>query len=245
MNSPKQILDWEPAAAPPSLGSEDLHLWKIDCGPGGAPIDAQLTLLSDDERARAERLLLVHHRKRYVRSHAGLRQILAYYANILAHQIVFQHGMAGKPSIAGDRKGIEFNMTTSDDHAFVAVSREQPVGIDCEQLRPRTDLIALARRMFSDADAERVTMTPEDERLAAFYSAWTALEAGVKADGRGLSHRKEPPAMGVLQIAHCIPADGFLAAVARTSLPPSSHWRAFSLPEPKNSNETMNGKFRK
>ncbi len=123
-------------------------------------------------------------------------------------------------------------MTTSDDMALVAVSSGRPVGIDCERIRPRADLLAIARRMFPQAEAERIASAPEERRLELFYRSWTALEADVKADGRGLSRRQNTTSVAALGVAHCLPAPGFMAAVARACLPPVHRWQTLQLAEP-------------
>lgn len=229
MTDRARILIWQPIADIPALGAEDLHLWRIDCGPGGASLDAQWGVLSDRERERAERLRLARHRERYVRAHGGLRRILAHYMRNAAQLIVFAYGPAGKPSLMASENQVEFNMTTSDDLALVAISAHSPVGIDCEQIRPRTELRSLARRMFTAEAAERIATAGDDDRLDLFYRAWTAMEAGVKADGRGLFRRRLPPEAGTLEIAHFVPSEGFVAAVASAHLPPPGLWRAYSL----------------
>ncbi len=122
-------------------------------------------------------------------------------------------------------------MTTSDDMTLVAVSSGYPVGIDCERIRPRADLLPIARRMFPQAEAERIVSAPEERRLELFYRSWTALEADVKADGRGLSRRRSASSVAALDIAHCVPETGFIAAVARASLPPVHRWRTLQLPQ--------------
>jgi len=226
---PRDILDWEPVAAPPDLGADDLHLWRIDCGPQGAPSERQWEVLSERERARAGRLRLDLHRERYVRTHAGLREILSRYLNLASQSIDYKYGQSGKPALANPGHRLELNLTTSQDLALVALSLGEPVGIDCEQIRARRDPEALVRRMLGDEEAERLAQTPRERRLAAFHMAWTTLEAEVKADGRGLARRREPPAMGRLEVAHFVPQSGFIAAVARASLPPRSRWRALRL----------------
>jgi 4'-phosphopantetheinyl transferase len=186
-------------------------------------------LLSARERARAQRLHSARHQGRYVRAHAGLRRILASCINIAPQDIVFKYGDAGKPALADEADRIEVNLTTSDDLALAAICRDLQVGIDCEQLRPRRDLGAIARRMFAPETAERVAKASADEQLTVFTLAWTALEARVKADGRGLFRRRDVPPMPPLQVAHCIPQEGFIAALARADLPPVPEWRTFLL----------------
>lgn len=231
MSQPIPMVYWEPFVPTYPLGTGDLHLWKIDCGPGGSSLDTQWVVLSDRERERAGRLRLARHRERYVRAHAGLRRILSFYVKDQPHLIVFKYGSSGKPSLMGSENLVELNMTTSDDLALVAISRYRPVGIDCEKIRPRAELISMARRMFSTQEAEVIATAGDEDRADLFYRAWTAMEASVKADGRGLFRRRLQPETGTLEIAHFVPSEGFVAAVACAALPPPRAWQAFSLTE--------------
>jgi len=50
-----------------------------------------------------------------------------------------------------------------------------------------TDIDALARRFFSDAERSGLDSVEDDRRTVAFYRVWTAKEAYLKARGLGLS----------------------------------------------------------
>jgi 4'-phosphopantetheinyl transferase len=219
-----EITDWVRTSHPPILRPGGLHLWKIRTGVDGASLAELSSLLSRHESERAGRLRHQHHRERYIRTHAALRSILASYLRIEAQRIVFHYSCAGKPRVEEAETGVEFNLTTSGDLALLAISDTEAVGVDCEQVRARRDLQAIAERMFSPEEASRLAATAPEYRLQQFHLSWTALEAGVKADGRGLSRRREPAAQGALDIEHCIPEPGFIAAVARRDLSPLSKW---------------------
>jgi 4'-phosphopantetheinyl transferase len=214
-------LSWEPARRLRPLKPGALHLWKITCGGGGPPLARLWPLLSPREDARARRLRQESHRERYVRAHGGLRLILSRYLDQAPRDLVFSYGANGKPHLGC---GLEFNLTTSADLALVAVCLEQPVGVDCELVRPRVNPLALARRMFDETEARRVADAPPGRRLDVFTRSWTALEASVKADGRGLFRSRVEPPMPALAIGHCVPEPGYLAAVAREGLPPAADW---------------------
>jgi 4'-phosphopantetheinyl transferase len=221
-------LEWDKVHHTPTLHVGDLHLWKIaTAGQGAPPADNLWRLLSDAERERAARLRLTLHRERYLRAQGGLRRILASYLDRQPESLVFLRGSAGKPYLKDTP--LHFNLTTSGDLALLGVSLRDPVGVDCEHVRPRTELEAVARRMFPPAVAELVIAAPDPERLGHFYRAWTALEADVKSDGRGLFGPKGEPAGDAPQIHHCIPEPGFVAAVARARLPSVQQWRALML----------------
>ena len=221
---------WTPVVAAPPLHPGALHVWKIACGATDSHARDPWPLLSNRERTRAEGLRFDHHRQRYVYAHAGLRLILSSYINIKPKSIEFKYGNAGKPGLSPESaQGVEFNMTTSGDLALVAVSMGAAVGIDCEHLRPRRDLDGIARRVFNKKETTALAVAPDHERLQVFYHAWTALEASVKADGRGLFRSRDVPPMPPLAVAHCIPEDGFIAAIARRTLPSAEAWKTLLL----------------
>lgn len=220
---------WRPVARPSGLAPDDLHLWKIRTGPEGMPLLRLWPLLSQQESERAWKLRFDHHRERYVRTHAGLRMILSGYIGIEPAAIGFRSTGAGKPLLEDVSSGLEFNLTTSGDLALVALSVGMSIGVDCEQIRDRGDMVAIAGKMFTPDQASRIAAAVPKDRLWQFHIAWTAIEAEVKVDGRGLLGREEPAAQDSLRIAHCVPEPGFIAAVARERLPPVGEWVTMTL----------------
>jgi len=229
-----RFIPWHPASGAPALGRGDLHLWRIQTGdPGISPQDLA-PLLDAGEQARAKRLANPGLKARFIRAHGGLRRILALYLGQAPGDIAFAHGAYGKPCLAADqnRGRLEFNLTGSGDLAVAAIGLSLPVGVDCERVRPCRELLGIARRMFTPEIALALEAAPLPDQLESFYTAWTALEAEVKADGRGLFRPRDPrdPVAGqVLAVAHCLPLHGYIAAVARTDLPPVKDWGAFEM----------------
>jgi 4'-phosphopantetheinyl transferase len=68
----------------------------------------------------------------------------------------------------------------------LSTGADAALGVDCEWIRPRANLPTIARRLFEPATVAALEAAPESERLERFHIAWTALEADVKCDGRGL-----------------------------------------------------------
>jgi len=219
-------VQWTASAVAPRLRRGALHLWKIACDGEDTDLNDLWSHLSPREYDKAHRLRQILHRQRYVCAHAGLRRILSMYMGTRPQDIVFAYGSMGKPSI---REDLEFNMTTSADLALVAVRLEQAVGIDCEHKVSRSNMAAIAKRMFDAETARRVELAPETRKVEVFSLAWTALEASVKADGSGLFRSHDITATANLDIAHFIPAAGYMAAVAGQHLPPPSDWTTLSL----------------
>lgn len=229
---PEETLSWEPRQAAPPLAAGDLHLWRIptmapDSG-GGPRLGDCLALLAEDQRARALTMTQDCARGRYIRAQAGLRRILGLYLDAEPAALELRYGPTGKPAIKADPPGLEFNLTTAADLALVGISLGSALGVDCERIRPRPSLVAIARRMFDPRLAETIAGLPEDQALPAFYRAWTALEADAKCDGRGL-FRPRPPGDRPPQVRHYVPAPGYVAAVARAQLPPLDLWRTLEL----------------
>ncbi|KAA6181889.1 4'-phosphopantetheinyl transferase superfamily protein [Thiohalocapsa marina] len=227
-------LRWVAVDAPPPLTPTGLHLWRIPLHGTDPAADARaLALLSPDQQQRLARLRRAEPRLRYLRTHAGCRRILARYLDLHPARIGFRYGAAGKPEITATERRLEFNLTNSGDLALLAVSAEEPVGIDCELERGRDNLLGIARRMFPpETHAALAALPPGATQLRHFHLHWTALEARVKADGRGLARHQEPDPIG-LEVHHAMAGDSdghpAICAVARRSLPPPGAWIALEL----------------
>lgn len=233
----------EPASAPERIRwragplrvevqSDALHLWRIRTDERGVDLADALNLLGERQRARAEGMRHLPYRDRYVRAHAGLRAILSRYLDTPPRSIRFDYGPAGKPTLAAESVDLSFNLTTTGDLALVAVCAgsgpSAEVGVDCEWVRPRHDILAVARRMLEPDVARAIAAAAEPDRLELFYRAWTALEADAKADGRGL-FRPRPPGAHRPRVLNWVPETGYIGAVARTILPCVVEWSAYDL----------------
>jgi 4'-phosphopantetheinyl transferase len=226
-------LHWQAVPKAPSLLDTEVHLWRLRLDRGDQHSDtADMALLSAEQRARLQRLRSPLHRQRWLRVQAGCRRILGSYVGAAADRLVLCYGPAGKPMLAGPRPGPEFNLTTTGDLALLAISARLPVGVDCEFERERAHLLDIARRMLGPDTERRLAAMDGPARRRAFFLHWTALEARVKADGRGLARYRQPDLPG-LAIGHALAgvANGRTAicAVARQSLPPPALWRTLEM----------------
>ena len=68
----------------------------------------------------------------------------------------------------------------------LAGAADGPVGVDLEALRPRRDVMGLARMVLGAGQCEALQVLPPDAALVAFYRSWTLKEAWFKARGQGL-----------------------------------------------------------
>lgn len=180
--------DWLLPDGPPSLADDEVHAWRIALDLPEALLADLAALLSPAERERAERFYFPRHRRRYIVSHGLLRAILALYVGCDPAELVFCHGMYGKPALPPTLgTDVRFNLSHSGEGALVGVARGREIGIDVEEVRPMADLEQLAARFFAPREAAALTAIAEALRAEAFFHCWTRKEAYIKACGEGMS----------------------------------------------------------
>ena len=83
-----------------------------------------------------------------------------------------------------DNTDIDFNISHSGEYVVCAVSKQDRVGIDIEQVKPilLDDFIPI----LSEQELEEIQCHPAG-KLEGFYRIWTQKEALVKAEGSGLN----------------------------------------------------------
>ena len=151
--------------------------------------DRTRRLLDHGELERARRIAGDRERVAWQRSRGTLRELLARYVEVDARSLQLDADAGGKPVLRGER-GPQFNVSHSRDVAAYALATE-PVGVDVELIRGagaarRRDHVALARRAFGAAVAERLVELDEDTQEREFLRLWTRHEAALKLAGSGL-----------------------------------------------------------
>lgn len=163
----------------------DLDLAAPLAGPDADPLFA---VLSDEERAAAARF---HHHADAVRSAATralLRRALGAELGTAPEALRFLRSDRGRPALdAGGPPPLDFNVAHGGDHALLAWSRVRRVGVDVEPLRAGWDWRPLARAVLGGEDLRRIESAEEPARAALFFDVWSAKEALLKADGRGIA----------------------------------------------------------
>lgn len=134
------------------------------------------------ESERAARLLTDALRRRFLRSHAALRAILATYTDSPLDFAFAEHGKPYLPSVPD----LRFNLSHSHEMALLAVAWGVDLGVDVEWLRPLPDCLSIAERFFPPVEAAALAETPPSEREAEFFRRWTVIEAILKGRGIGL-----------------------------------------------------------
>lgn len=165
-------------------------------------------LLDDIERQRAARLRFEYDRIRFVAARAALRSILGGILGRSPKQLIFQLGSHGKPSLR-ETQGLEFNMSHSGDLALVAVSRNEPVGVDIEVSRQMPRARELARRYLHPDEIRTIETVPPDSRSPVFLTCWTRKEAVLKSTGAGLTLNTQLLNVGALADEKVLDLPGF------------------------------------
>ncbi len=185
INLPSTRSSWCFPPAVPVFGSDEVQVWL-------ARLDEEKAaglekILSDDERARAERFRFQRQKKQFIVARGFLRIILGKYQEIDPDQVCFEYSMHGKPSICGtSRDKIRFNLSHSDGLALYAVTNGREIGVDLERIKP---FLLDERTVFeclTSSEIRQLRTLPIKLRENFFYDCWTRKESYLKAIGKGL-----------------------------------------------------------
>lgn len=168
-----------------TLEKNDVHIWCTNLDLSREKIQQLETILSQEEINRANQFYFEKHRHRFIVARSSLRIILGQYINIKSDRIQFDYTPKGKPYLVG-REEIEFNVSHSENMSLYGVTGNRPIGVDIEYLRPIEDAAKLAKRFFCPSEYEVISPLAPGEREKAFFRAWTAKEAFLKATGEGI-----------------------------------------------------------
>ena len=153
------------------MSRHDIQLWawSLDDEPPGGE-----TLLTDEERDRAQRFVGPLLQRRFVAARAQLRALLGHHLGRDPRSLVFLLNEFGKPRLA-DHPGVHFSLSHSQDRALLAVSDGPEIGADLEMMRA-VDHLDLARRYFHPDEVGAIERHRDPRQ--AFFRIWTLKEAG-------------------------------------------------------------------
>jgi 4'-phosphopantetheinyl transferase len=252
------------------LPAGEVHIWTVNLDPPADRVEALGRSLSPDEWERANRFRFDRHRRQYVVGRGALRSLLAGYMGTRPELVRFTYGPRGKPFLdasfslspgTGERAGergdgindLFFNLSNSDEMAFVGFVRGREIGVDIEYLKPMPDCEQIAERFFSESERAVLRGIPKENKEEAFFNCWTRKEAYLKAVGEGLAAPLdsfdvtlapgEPPRMLTLRgdaeaasrwwLEHFRISPEHIGALALERREPEERWvvRTWSFPE--------------
>jgi 4'-phosphopantetheinyl transferase len=140
-------------------------------------------LLSDEERARAQRYARDEDSRRHILGRALVRIRIGRLRDIDPGDVRIIQTEQAKPFVEG---GPAFNISHSGDAVLVALAIGGRLGIDVEMVRPLSDLVGLATTSFARDELDTLTAAAPENRVRQFFRIWTRKEAMLKALGSGI-----------------------------------------------------------
>jgi 4'-phosphopantetheinyl transferase len=155
------------------------------------PSSGDELLLSDDERARRDRIVIDAKRDQLVAARATLRRRLGQIAAVAPTAVEFEYSVDGRPGVRGGLclpggGEIDFNLSHSGAWGVVAFASDTRVGVDVEQRRLGRDFRGIIERFYSPEELAMMTSMDDEVLPEVFYRAWAQKEAYLKAWGTGL-----------------------------------------------------------
>ncbi len=176
-------------AAVMSLPADEAHLWLAR--PAAFTDEARparlRAMLTDEERARIDRLRFARDRRTVLVTRALARVTLSRYCDVPPHRWRFRTSEHGRPEISSPASPLRFNVSHTEGLVVCLVSRGREIGVDAESLTGDRRWLDLAERFFAPAEARALREVPAARRRRRFLEYWTLKESYVKARGRGLT----------------------------------------------------------
>jgi len=169
-----------------NLSNTEVHVWhiNIDTQSDADAISLLKSYLSEDELMRANRFANLDLQIHFILARGYLRAILSKYVEETPGELSISYGKYGKPFLKN--KNIEFSFTHSKSLCLLALTMNQKVGIDVEQIGCVRDWHKIMRYCLSDNEQQELFSYSEEEQEEAFLRGWTRKEAYTKAIGKGL-----------------------------------------------------------
>lgn len=179
---------WKTPPKDLDLGQDEVHVWRTSLDIQEDRAQSLQSVLSEDEKVRADRFYFQESRTHFIAARGTLRMILGRYIKTKPEQLRFTYNAQGKPGLAEEiRTGTCFNISHSHGTALLAFTRNRKIGVDLECIRSNTSSESIAPRFFTSREAEGLNSLPANLRKDAFFTCWTRKEAYLKARGEGFS----------------------------------------------------------
>jgi 4'-phosphopantetheinyl transferase len=173
----------------PRPSVDEAHLFCAAFGECATGLTAAWSILSVEERSRAEAFIADSVRERYVLSHAFLRNVLSAFVGEDPSRIALERLPGGKPVLVDAvSHALWFNLSHCTTHVVVAVAGTPNVGVDVECVHDGLDSLGIARRFFAPAEFHRLATCSPEHVDDTFLRLWTCKEAFLKAIGVGLRY---------------------------------------------------------
>jgi 4'-phosphopantetheinyl transferase len=185
------IFVWENPPEGLDLLFNEVHVWRASLDLPSADVQSLLAILSEEERARAQRFRSTRDGQRSIASRGLLRLLLARYLAADPSRIRFRYNREGKPKLADEAVGrnLRFNVSHSQGLALFAFTRGHELGVDLERMDRAVSRERIPEHFFSPRECAALRALPVEQQPEAFFACWTRKEAYIKAKGKGLAIR--------------------------------------------------------
>jgi 4'-phosphopantetheinyl transferase len=171
------------------LEENKVIIWLLDLNKTVFDLAWLVSLLSDSELKKSQKLVFDKDKKRYIVSHGILRILLGKYIGLPPGFVEYRFNRYGKPELNVDinPEKIKFNLSHSHEKILFAFSRGRELGVDIEYLDPKFPTSDISKRFFSPQEVQELINLPKEQQIQGFFKCWTQKEAYIKAKGMGLS----------------------------------------------------------
>ncbi|WP_432721088.1 4'-phosphopantetheinyl transferase superfamily protein [Jeongeupia wiesaeckerbachi] len=165
--------------------------WRIDIDAAREPDTAMLAHLAPLECVELRRYQRREDRARFAAVRSTLRLLLSGECGLAPSTVPIRRDRFGRPCLAEDGAGIDFNVSHAGKYGLIALSRVGRVGVDVE-LERDFDVAELAELVCSADERSLLASLAEADRSSAFLRLWVQKEAALKAVGVGIASDAMP-----------------------------------------------------
>jgi 4'-phosphopantetheinyl transferase len=144
-----------------------------------------LAHLCPDERRHSTGLRNPNARDAFVVGRGMTRELLARHVDEKPEAIRIVASKSGKPDLRSRHSGIAFNLSHTGRFCALAVGNAASVGVDIETIN--SNIGDLTHSVFGRNEAAQFADLADARKTQAFFRAWVAKEAYLKATGEGLA----------------------------------------------------------
>ncbi|SFL84767.1 4'-phosphopantetheinyl transferase family protein [Nitrosomonas communis] len=141
-------------------------------------------LLNELEKNRVSRFLRINDQRSFIAAHTLKRLMLSEATDEEPAFLQFSTSEFGKPELVG-QDVIHFNISHTHGMVAVVCSKFESIGVDVERLQTIELDMLWMNHVFTNEEIEAIRKAPDS--MLALMRHWTAKEAVMKADGRGMS----------------------------------------------------------
>lgn len=180
---------WFPPPIKLTLAEDEVHVWRAPLDLPSAQVHYLKEMLAAEELSRADRFHSEKGQRRFIVGRGILRTILSHYLTVAPGHLSFRYNCHGKPFLTSefDHHKLSFNLSHSNGLVLYAIACGREIGIDLEQIHTNFEHEKIAERFFSPREIAALRTISAEMKAEAFFKCWTAKEAYIKAQGKGLS----------------------------------------------------------